>query len=193
MGRSRLSGVVLAICGAIASLSLAILVARLFRTFGEPSATEAVTYGDVRRWIFKELLHVDIAAYWSSPMLDILLLWITAFLSLNVFTFQNDGLTVWGHILENHGKIRYPAGTRRVFGATWKTIIVLVFAPGLLLYFALRTAVSPQRQFTALDVTVAPLEVLGYIKYVGMATALIFVAAFAASGGSPTKLFGGAS
>ena len=147
----------------------------------ESAASSGVnfSYSEARRYILKQIFHVDIGARWTNPIFDALLVWLTTVATLNAFSIMHDGLTVWGHVRENHCRLAGPK-LSQFLCTMGRTLRIALLSPAMLVYATARAFMTRQRWFTIFNMTFAPRELLHHFRDVGFGVATITLLAVAA-------------
>lgn len=180
---SRVGRFILAICSLLTALVATGFILTVFwgelglPVSTEASATSTLTYRSVRQAIYRHLFHIDVDQAWINPAFDVGFLWLTTFVTLNVFSLSHDGLTVWGHIRENHCRLTGPKDLAQFVCTLGRTVRVIALSPLMLLYATVRATFARQKWYSLLDLTFAPREVLRYFRNTGLCIVLFVIAA----------------
>lgn len=182
--RSRAAALSLSVAGAVAAVSILMLALTAVPKLAELAELHqvlAVYQEHIRGPLVRIVLGPDVTLPWASGLVDALALWVSLFVAINAFVYRHEDHTLWGHISRNYCS-RNRAGFSTALCTLTKYLMTFAATPYVLLSTTISSIRSPHTLFTCCWVTLDPLEIVRYLRFVGMAAGAFFVA-FAAIAG----------
>ena len=105
-------------------------------------------------------------------VMAVLLGWIAAFLAIETFSRQADGVSIWRNIAHDACGLRSPGFGRWLCTAT-KWLLTLLAGPALIIWALLARMRSKTQHVTVGFITIEPAEVLNYVKHIVVGAAML--------------------
>jgi hypothetical protein len=169
----------LSITGAVAAISILMLALAAAPRLAELVELHQVlrVYQDhIRGFLVRTLLGPEAALPWAGGLIDAMALWISLFVTINIFVYVHEGQLLWGHIADNYCSFER-RGIRTALCVTPKFLLAFIATPVVLLATSVSSLRSSRTLFTFCYVTLDPIEIVRYLRFVGMAVASIAVVA----------------
>lgn len=128
----------------------------------------------IRGPLLRMIFGPEIKLPWASAMVDAIALWISLFVAINAFVYRHEEQTLWGHIDRNYC-VRKRAGISSALCVLVKYLLTFAATPYVLLATIFSSIRSPHTLFTRCYVTLDPLEIVRYLRFVAMGVAAFFV------------------
>lgn len=128
----------------------------------------------VRAPLVRLVLGPDVKLPWASGLVDVLALWTSLFVAINAFVYRHEEQTLWGHIDHNYCS-RRRAGVSTLLCVISKYLLTFAATPYVLLSTMVSSIRSPHTLFTCCWVTLDPLEIVRYLRFVGIAVGAFVV------------------
>lgn len=171
--RSRAARLPLGVAGAVAAVSILMLVltaAPKLAELVELHQVLAVYQEHVRQPLVRLIIGPDARLPWASGVVDALALWLSLFAAINAFVYRHEGQMLWGHIGRNYCSLE-PPGVRTTLCVLPKYLLAFVATPFVLLSTMVSSVRSSHTLFTCCFVTLDPMEIVRYLRLVAMAVA----------------------
>ena len=134
----------------------------------------------IRNQVVKLLLGTEVNLPWTGFALDILSLWVSLFIAINVFVYRNEGVLMWGHVRQNYCATRAGGLLSNLFCTFPKVLLSFLATPFVLLRMYIASIGAKEHTlFTACYTTLDPQEIARYLRLVGLGVgALVAAGAF---------------
>ncbi len=182
--KSRAAVLPLSVAGAVAAVSILMLALTAVPKLAELAELHqvlAVYQEHVREPLVRVVLGPNVSLPWASGLVDAFALWASLFVAINAFVYRHEDHTLWGHIRRNYCS-RERVGFSTTLCTLSKYLGTFAATPYVLLSTTISSIRSPHTLFTCCWVTLDPLEIVRYLRFVGMAAGAFFLA-FAAIAG----------
>ena len=124
----------------------------------------------------------DLELPWINIVLDLTIIWITLFVSINIFVFKNEQCFLWSHIRRNYCFTEAQTWSGQGLCTLLRVTYAFLLTPFACAQMFIASMSSSLTLFTSAYMTVNPNEVGRYLHFIGISIAVIIaLAAVAAS------------